>query len=116
MPYKKMSYEDWVAEGENRFGPHTEHWRFKCPICNYEHSIADYRAVGAPTPAAGLCCIGRWMPKDERRDHTLGFGMEGPCDYPGAGNFGINPIHVTAKNGEQYYYFEFGDPPTELKQ
>ena len=78
----RYTYEEWLREGEKRFGKDHANWKFKCPSCGYVASAADYKEAGAPQGAVGFSCIGRWsghMDKDMFRKDG------GPCNYAGGG-------------------------------
>jgi len=93
-----VTKEEWLAEGERRFGTDKRSWKFKCPACGYVASVGDYMEAKAPPEAIAFSCIGRWLP-DARE--ALGKGP-GPCNYAGGGLFKANPVEV---EGERYFEF-----------
>jgi len=107
---KRMSSEEWAAEGFALFGTNEMDWRWVCPACGHVASTADYRAAGADILATGFVCIGVYLP---RRRNFNGEGP-GPCSYMGGGVNNINPVTVVSEHHENTF-FNFGDPlpPTE---
>lgn len=102
------SVQEWTAEAVKRFGPDKSKWAFICPACKHVAKTTDWKRVGAPSTAVAFSCVGRWMDNPRRA-----FGDEkkpGPCDYAGAGLFGINPVQVKSPEGE-IRVFDFA--PTE---
>ncbi len=99
-----MLYANWLVEGERRFGPDQMNWRFVCPVCGYVQSVADYKAAGAPSTAAGFSCLGRWM---EGSREAFGEKGAGPCNYAGGGLFGFNPVAVEFSDGRVIQAFAF---------
>ncbi len=106
----RMTQAEWYAEAERRFGEHTRHWKFVCPICKHVASHADYREAGAPDGAVGFSCIGRYLPGP--RDAFGGEGP-GPCNYTGGGLFPLNPIIVVDERGVEHVMFAFADVDAE---
>lgn len=100
-----MTREEWIAEATRRFGPDPLHWKFRCPVCGFVASSADWKAAGAPVEAVGVSCVGRWtggkgtlhQPKPQQ-----------PCDYAGYGLFRLNPVRVEHE-GEIHELFEFAE-------
>ena len=108
MEIKKMSYADWIAEGEKLFGPEAKKWRFVCPICGYVQSGEDFMSKTTlekerVQEVIGFSCIGRWI--DGARESFEGTG-EGPCNYAGGGLFRMNPIHIE-RDGATHQAFDF---------
>jgi hypothetical protein len=96
-----MTYEEWMVEGERRYGPDKMKWRFKCPVCGCVATPEDWKKAGAGEGSIAFSCIGRWI--EGSRAAFEGKG-KGPCTYAGGGLFGLNPIEV---EGERY--FDFAD-------
>jgi hypothetical protein len=89
-PNKVFTPDEWLDEGERRFGKDRNSWRFVCPCCKHVASVADWKAAGASQGEIGFSCIGRRM--TSARD-AFGSGP-GPCDYAGGGLFQLNPITI----------------------
>lgn len=107
---RTVKYADWLAEGEQLFGPDRKKWLFACPICGFAQSAETFEAAKLPLSAVGFSCIGRWLRK---RRKAFGGEGEGPCDYAGGGLFAINPVIVTddpAKPGGETRNFEWYRP------
>ncbi len=100
---KRMTSDEWRAEGTRRFGPDEMNWKFVCPACGHVAAVSDWKAAGAPVTAVAYSCVGRWLPK--RQDAFDGKG--GPCNYAGGGLIGLNPITVDDK----HHVFEFAEAP-----
>lgn len=107
----RMTYKEWLAEGEKRFGKDPMNWKFVCPICKHVASTRDYKDAGAKSDNVGFSCVGRWIkgsrdafgtPKNNKRP--------GPCDYAGGGLFKLNPIAVVHEDGKEILAFAFAEP------
>jgi hypothetical protein len=106
---KRYSFDDWLAEGQRRFGEKQLKWRFKCPACGHVQAVEDfrpYKAHGATSETARFTCIGRYA---GARRRAFGGAGEGPCDYTSGGLFDLRPITVVTKDGE-IKAFNFADP------
>lgn len=114
---KVMTHAEWKAEGQRRFGPNVTAWRFVCPVCKHEQSVADCEVVGVPTNAIGFSCIGRWLPREQTRD-AFGSGgtVKAPCNYAGGGLFRLNPVDVVMPDGKTLQVFAFAEVPAEPPQ
>lgn len=88
---RTIAYDEWVAEGRALFGDDPLAWRFVCPCCGHEASVADWKAAGAPETAAAFSCVGRWS--GAKREAFGGKGP-GPCNYAGGGLFCISPVEI----------------------
>lgn len=115
----RMTYAEWVAEGERRFGKNLTKWRFVCPVCGHVASAQDYKDAGAPESEVGFSCVGRWS--GFNRD---AFGLNpdsiasgklppaegpGPCNYAGFGLINVNPVAVVTDDGQVAKTFAFAD-------
>jgi hypothetical protein len=101
---RKVTLEQYLAEGESLYGPNRYKWKFRCPSCGHVAAAEDWRAAGAPENAVAFSCVGRWLPKSEEMLSKAG----GPCNYAGGGLFKLNPVIVT--DGEkEHSFFEFAD-------
>ena len=105
---KKMTYDEWMAEGTRLFGPDQQTWRFVCPVCKHVATPADWKAAGASEGAIGFSCVGRWGPNP--RDAFERGKKPGPCNYAGGGLFRLNPVTVTAPDGSEHQMFAFEEP------
>ncbi len=102
-----LTKEEWVAEGQRRFGPAVSRWRFVCPSCNHVASVADWIEAKAPEEAVAFSCIGRWT--GAPGSNTFG-RAGGPCQYAGGGLFKLNPVLVVDENGKDHQVFAFAEP------
>ena len=97
-----MTREEWIKEGEKRFGENQWDWKFVCPSCGYIASLKDWKDAGASEGQVAFSCIGRNLgSKKEIFDKT-----GGPCNYAGGGLFGLNPVSVEAA-GKTHSVFAF---------
>jgi len=101
---REMTYDEWRAEAERRFGKDSSAWRFACPSCGHVASVADYRAAGAPDTAIAFSCVGRWTGADGSKAFA---GKGGPCNYAGGGFIGLNPVRVRDVDGKALRLFDF---------
>lgn len=83
--------EEWLAEGERRFGKYLEDYKFKCPKCGNIASGQEFKNAGAKSNDMYQNCIGRFVP---------GKG----CDWAAYGLFDICKVHV-----DGIPVFEFAD-------
>jgi hypothetical protein len=59
----RQTRDEWVAEGERRFGPDMMKWRFVCPACGNVTTVEDFKPFadrGATPDRAAKMCIGRF--------------------------------------------------------
>lgn len=105
MPEQTMTAAEWRAEAVRRFGADPMAWRFVCPVCKHEQSVADYKAAGAPEGTVAFSCVGRWI---EGASEAFS-GRPGPCTYAGGGLFALNPIRVTTDDGKTIDVFAFAE-------
>lgn len=99
---RKITYDEWGAEGIHRFGPDVMAWRFVCPCCGHVASTSDWKDAGAPSGAVAYSCVGRWS--GQKRDAFGGSG-DGPCNYAGGGLFSVSPVIVSDHNDTAYFEF-----------
>jgi len=104
---KRITFDDWEAEGQRLFGEDRLKWRFQCPACGHVQAVEDfrpYKSQGATADTARFNCIGRYSVAKRRA-----FGGEGagPCDYTSGGLFDIRPLTVVMPGGEEIRTFDF---------
>ncbi|KKK47882.1 hypothetical protein LCGC14_3150700, partial [marine sediment metagenome] len=95
-----MTKEEWMAKGQELFGPQMFDWRFRCPSCGNVQSAEDFRSYqskGATADSARSECIGRY---DGHIVVEIGT-TPGPCNYTSGGLFNLNP--VTVVDGDRRY-------------
>jgi hypothetical protein len=97
--FRKLTKEQWLAEGRRRFGTSFLKWKFVCPCCKYIASVSDWKDAGAPEGGVAFSCVGVWLPV--RREAFGGEGP-GPCNYVGAGLISLNPVDV---DGNRFFEF-----------
>ena len=118
MPVINMTRDEWMAEGQRRFGGDFMKWKFACPMCGNIAEVSEYRPFAGKgvTPSSATSeCIGR---------HT-GVNMKSwkqgkhPCDYAGYGLFRMSPVRVTVtgEDGEpkEIHCFAFADVDAEAQ-
>lgn len=76
-----MTREEWMAEGQKRFGEQYENWKFKCPRCGNVASGQEFKNVGAKSNSIYCECIGRYLKNKG-------------CDWAAYGLFDICKVHV----------------------
>ena len=103
----EISYNDWCKEGEKRYGSDRMKWRFRCPSCDSEISVQDYKDAGAPEDHVGMSCVGR----STGSMITIGTKGKGPCNYAGFGLMQLNPVTVLCGGGVKVKAFDFADDP-----
>ena len=101
---RKISREQWEAEGEALFGPDQMTWRFVCPSCGHVATPQDWKDAGATQGAVAFSCVGRWLSTAEDAFTKTG----GPCNYAGGGLIGLNPVVVVEPDEkERVAIFDF---------
>lgn len=101
-----LSTEQWRAAASRLFGPDPLKWRFVCPSCGHEATVADWKKAGATQAQAAFSCVGRYTGADD--SHT--FKQDGgPCTYAGGGLIGLNPMAVRRESGAITRVFAFAD-------
>ena len=107
---KTMTLDEWLAEGERRFGADRLKWRFVCPGCGHVQAVEDFRPFkdrGATAESAYFNCIGRYAgPK------RTAFGEKGggPCDYTTGGLLNISPVTIRYGEDKTTSAFDFAEP------
>lgn len=102
---KRLTYEEWRAEAESKFGPDELNWKWECPSCGHVCSTQDYKDAGARSGHVGFSCIGRFK---GGRD-AFGKKDGGPCNYAGGGLICINPVTVIDVAGNEHHVFAFAN-------
>ena len=97
-----MSHAEWLAEGERRFGPDMDKWKFVCPSCGCVASVADWKRLDGVDMIA-FSCVGRLTASPKELFDKTG----GPCNYAGGGLFRLNPIIVVLDDGSKHECFAF---------
>ena len=101
-----MTYDEWKAEAERRFGKDSMKWRFVCPVCGHIASVEDWKKAGAPATAVAFSCVGRWI---EGSKEAFTKDGKGPCTYAGGGLFQLNPVDVVFPDGKTVGAFAFAE-------
>lgn len=101
MEIRKVTQDQWEAEGKRRFGNDWMKWKFICSVCKHVASIQDWKDVGASEGEVAFSCVGRHMEKQAKKfGHKEKGDPDSPCDYAGGGLFRLNPIHVEYRDEE----------------
>src|SRR5690606_12328625 len=93
MDIKRMTQEEWQAEGIRRFGKDLLKWRFVCPVCKHVQSVQDFKDLNRLDVLPDLSyynCIGRYQDTCRRFEEE----GPGPCDYTTGGLFNFCPLRV----------------------
>jgi hypothetical protein len=102
---KKITRDEWLAEGEKRFGKDPLKWKFICPSCRTVQTPQDLVNCGVKkadlNKYLAFSCIGR-------------FGSEKGCDWTLGGLLRIHELEIIipAEDGEPEHTrpaFEFAD-------
>jgi hypothetical protein len=100
---RQQTSEEWMAEGERRFGEDFNNWKFECPACGNVHSVKDFKDLGLDPNLTYQECIGRHV-KDKGCDW---------CSYGFLGTLGHGRI-VTSKGNHKSEVFDFAIPASEI--
>lgn len=104
---KVYTQEEWMQEGERRFGKDFLKWRFKCPMCGHVARIEEFKAAGAKDPnSAYQECIGRYTRKGSPNK-----GDYSECNWAAYGLFGIpkGGVIVLTEEDEGQHIFDFAE-------
>lgn len=95
---RKMTLEEWRAEGTRRFGKDPKKWKFKCASCGHVQCAEDFKGlVDKPMDYVFYSCIGR---------HKKGVG----CDWTLGGLLQIHKVEVDPEgNLDPVPSFEFAE-------
>lgn len=99
--------EEWLLEGERRFGPNSLEWRFVCPVCGNVQTPNDfkpYKDKGATPTSATSECIGRYTGASDFQEKG-----KGPCNYAGYGLFRLSPVRIIQADGDETHSFAFAE-------
>ena len=91
--------QEFMAEGESRFGSDFERWRFVCPHCGYVATVIEWKQAGAGIESVGRSCVGNWKSVDA-------LSASGPCTYKGDDR---NPCFVVFADGVVRRVFAYAD-------
>lgn len=95
---KVMTRQEWLEEGNRRFGADFMNWKFQCPMCEHIASIQEFKDIGADPNCAYQECIGRYIGKGSpKKDDSSG------CNWVAYGLLGIpngKGIIVISESGE----------------
>lgn len=106
--WKRFTHEEWLAEGERRFGKDFSDWKFVCPSCGHVQAIGDFRQYadrGATPESASQCCIGRMTGAQGAFDAE----KFKPCNYTVNGLFCLAKSVVVFPDGNEQAVFEFAE-------
>lgn len=101
-PRQSFTLEEWLAEGQRRFGTDQFKWRFSCPACGHIQAVEDfmpYKAQGATPETARFNCIGRYAGANRNAGLNGTGKAKGPCDYTAGGLFDLRPVSVETGQG-----------------
>lgn len=55
-----LTFNDWVAEGEKRFGKEKLDWKFVCPNCGHVQTMRDFQNADIDPQRAYQVCASRY--------------------------------------------------------
>jgi hypothetical protein len=97
---RRLSVDEWNAEGVTRYGTPARKWKFVCPSCKTVQTGQDLMDAGLSKDDTikylAFSCIGRFV---------RGKG----CDWTLGGLFQIHTLEVTDEAGIAHPRFEFAD-------
>jgi hypothetical protein len=107
-----LTKAQWLAMGTAIYGPDTDQWKFRCPICGNVAAIGDYRQFkdkGATPDSAATECLGRY-----KGGRSAFYEREGqPCDYASWGLFRIGDVFIDHGKERPQVVFDFADEVPE---
>lgn len=110
----ELTHAEWRAAAEALFGEDPKLWRFVCPSCGHEASVANFNAIKAGTGhRAATDCIGRLLREVGRADETyVGADRASsgkPCDWAAWGLLGTlnGGMAVRGDSGKIIHSFDF---------
>lgn len=100
---------DWLAEAKRLFGENPLSWKFRCPVCGNEQTLADFKNIGADPEGAYQECIGRKMRYPAKNLATTpgGNGQNSPCDFAAYGLLSFGCLSVLTDTGKVVKVFPF---------
>lgn len=113
---RKISAEDWLAEGVRLFGEDPKLWRFVCPNCKNVQTIADFlelRKAGIKVKDAQVAyfnCIGRYDTRISSDKIGTMTDKKKPCNYTLGGLLRLVKTVVLDDEGKEHPVFEFETP------
>ena len=111
----RLTHAEWLEAATQLYGADPLQWKFKCPICGNVQSLEQFKQVSAKPDSTYQECIGRYLPRSERRSAFGEHGakkIEKPCDYAVYGLFSLPGLIVTDEHGD-VPIFAFADPLPE---
>lgn len=101
---RTLTHEEWLARGEELYGPRGRDWKFRCVACGHVQSAV---AVVARNPAIELLSTRDWIyfSCEGRRTASVG------CDWTLGGLFTLHSLEVVDDGGVRRPAFEFADDP-----
>jgi hypothetical protein len=111
---RKITQEEWLAEGRKLFGDDPKDWRFVCPNCGNIQTIGDFmelRKHGIEIKDAQVAyfnCIGRYDTRiPAKKIGHIGEGKS-PCDYSLGGLIHLHKT-VVIDGDTEHRVFEFAE-------
>lgn len=105
--YITQTLQEWLEEGNQRFGNDFANWKFKCPACGHVASGQDFKELNADLNDMYKICIGRANGKGTSNGKDEGHG----CNWAAfglLGNLGEGRTIITKENKE-IQVFDFAD-------
>lgn len=107
---RKLTLEEWLAEGEKRFGNDIKNWKFVCPACRRVNIASEFLEYTDDINVVYQNCIGRFNGKgisgfSASKKHT-----KDGCDWAAYGLFGtLDRGLIVINEGKEVQVFDFAD-------
>lgn len=111
---KRQTLVEWNDTAVRRFGTDINNWRFVCPACGKEYSVAEFVAEGGTASESYQSCIGRVNGNIET---SPGKGTQNGCNWAAYGLLGTmgKGRQVVAPDGNVIDVFDFApEHPPDL--
>lgn len=99
---RKITNEEWLAEGQALYGERARDWKFRCVKCGNVQSAVS---VSERNPEINIESTRNWIYFSCEGRRTAGVG----CDWTLGGLFKIHRLEVIEPDGNPHPTFEFAD-------
>jgi hypothetical protein len=110
--WRRLTLNEWHAEGRLLFGNDVNKWEFVCPSCGLVQTRQDFLDLGMSQRQVdqylAYSCIGRWRNPLESAEPFEGESIWG-CRYSGGLLPNVSPITLIISEGEERPTFGFSE-------